>query len=613
MSDRRGPSRGTFWTLYRELKAGRVTRREFVARASALGIGLPVTLFVLNAVKVDSVSAAPPAQEPGFLSTRPTEGTDGQRRGAGGELKILLSRAPRRALAEALITEPLMSYAQDGTLLPTLVSEVPSVENGGVSADLTTVTYKLLPDVTWSDGQPFTAADVVFTWQWIVDESNESVYTDFYHPIERVEAVEPQTVKVAFKNPTLAWYVPFTGSYAGGIYPKHFWDGKDPIAANDEFRRAPIGTGPYVVESFTENDQVTYKVNDTYREPNKPFFATVKLKGGADATSTARAVLQTGDWDLAWNVEFVETDILREMEMAGKGTVVAQPGTYVERVVINFADPNREVNGERAQKDTPHPFLTDKAVRQALSLATDRLTIATEIWPGEPPAQNILTGIPRYESPNTAYGFNLDRANQVLDEAGWVRNGGVRRKDDVALKLTYVSPVYDARQKTQALNKSTWEKAGFEVVLGQMDTGIYFDDAAGNDQNANHFYRDLQMYTAGLGSPYPLSYMQYWYAGPDGQNIAQKSNGWSGANEARYANAEYDALWEQAAKETDPEKAAQLFVQMNDIVVDDVVVIPLVQRPAEKYAVLNTLRAGNISPNFWEILVWNIANWNRVG
>jgi peptide/nickel transport system substrate-binding protein len=616
---------GPFWSLYQDYKTGKVSRREFMARATALGVGLPVVLFILNSVKVSGAAAAPNAQNaPPPASTRPTTGTESQQRGAGGALKILQWQAPthlsnlvstgtKDSLAATLITEPLISYAQDGSLVPTLVTEIPSVQNGGVSADLTSVTYKLIPNVKWSDGQPLTADDVVFTWQWIMDPSNQSVVLTLYQPIAKVEAVDPATVKVTFNAPTLGWYVPFSSSYNAAIYPKHFWDGKDKQAANDEFRKAPIGTGPYVVDSFTENDQVTYKVNDNYREPNKPFFATVNLKGGGDAASAAQAVLQTGDWDLAWNLQ-VEPTILNQMQSAGKGKVYGSPGTNIERVLINFSDPDKEVNGERSQKDTPHPFLTDKAVRQALSLATDRQTITTQFYQGPPievPTSNILAGIAAYESKNTTWEFNLDKANQVLDQAGWTKNGSVREKNGVQLKVKYFTSINAVRQKTQAVNKSNWEKVGFQVTLGQVDAGVFFDSAAGNDQNANHFYRDVQMYTNGATSTFPTLYMQAWYAGPNGSNIAQKSNGWSGQNNDRYNNPDYDKLYEQVVKETDAEKATQLFIQMNDIVINDFVEIPMVQRAAEKYAAINSLRQPNISENAFETLYWNIANWNR--
>ncbi|MFL5762223.1 MAG: peptide ABC transporter substrate-binding protein [Thermomicrobiales bacterium] len=610
-----------FWSIYQDLKAGRLTRRQFIERATALGVGLPITTFILNSVKIDSAFAAPNAQDAVQMgSTRPADGTEGQQRGAGGELKILQWQAPTHAslhtsqgtkdtLAASLVTEPLMSYAQDATLLPTLVKEVPSVENGLLAEDLSSVTYNLIEGVTWSDGEPFTADDVVFTWQWIMKPENAATDQTTYEPIDKCEAVDAKTVKITFKQPSLGWYNAFTGSYYGAVYPKHILEsGKDAI---NDFRHNPTGTGPYVVETFKENDQVIYTVNEKYREPNKPFFAKINLKGGGDAASAAQAVLQTGDWDLAWNLQ-VEPQILNQLATGGKGKLYVVPGTSVERVLINFSDPNKEVNGQRAEVNTPHPSLTDKAVRQALALAGDRDTMSKQFYgAGEPPAKNILTGIPDLESPNTSWEYNLDKAKQMLDDAGWTMDGDVRKKNGVELKYSYSTSINAVRQKNQALNKNTWEQIGFKISLKQVDAGIFFDSAAGNDQNASHFFNDLEMYTNNAGTPYPVSYMSSWYGGKNLANIAQKGNDWSGINESRWHNDDYDAMFDSLGTETDLEKAAQTFIKMNDLLINEVVIIPLVQRSAEKLAILNTLRDTNLACSSWEAAYWNIANWNR--
>jgi peptide/nickel transport system substrate-binding protein len=611
---------GRFWSLYEGLKSGRLSRRDFIQRATALGVGLPITTFILNSVKIDGAFAAPAAQET-IGSTRPTDGTEGQTRGAGGELKILqwqaathaslhTSQGTKDSLAASLVTEPLLSYAQDATLLPTLVKEVPSVENGLLAEDFSSVTYNLLEGVVWSDGEPFTSDDVVFTWQWIMNPDNAATDVTTYEPIDKIDAPDPLTVKITFKQPSLGWFNPFAGTYYGAVYPKHILEsGKDAI---NDFRHNPTGTGPYVIESFKENDQVIYAINDKYREPNKPFFAKVNLKGGGDAASAAQAVLQTGDWDLAWNLQ-VEPQILNQLAAGGKGKLYVVPGTSVERVLINFSDPNTEVNGQRSEVNTPHPSLSDPAVRQALSLGADRQTMSEQFYgQGEPPAKNILTGIPSMESPNTSYEFNIDKAKQVLDEAGWTMNGDVRSKNGVELKYTYSTSINAVRQKNQALNKKNWEDIGFKIQLKQVDAGIFFDSAAGNDQNASHFFNDLEMYTNNAGTPYPVGYMSSWYGGKDLSNIAQKSNDWSGLNESRWHNDDYDAMFDSLGSETDPEKAAETFIKMNDLLIDDVVIVPLVQRAAEKLAVLNTLRDGNIVGSSWETAYWNIANWNRV-
>jgi peptide/nickel transport system substrate-binding protein len=624
MSDSSSPG-GALSALHRLLTSGQINRRQFLTRATALGMSLPVATFVVNAIGAAAQEAATPeAYTPG--SIRPEIGTEGQTRGAGGELKLLVAQAPASLSVHVAsggadigacspITEPLISYAPDGTLLPTLAAEVPTVENGGVSADLTTVTFKLKPDVLWSDGQPFTADDVVFTWQWIIDATNQSIEQTTYEVIESVEAIDPLTVRVTYKNPTLAWYIPFASSNRGGIYPKHFWDGKDQQAANDEFRSKPVGTGPFVADSITPLDQVLYSANPNYREPNKPYFASINLKGSTDNVTSIQAVIQTGEWDLFDNPQVTPDVMAGLLASADKGTVYGVPGTGVEKLELNFSDPRTDVDGQKSQKDTPHPFLTDPAVRQALSLTIDRDTISTRFYDGppvEPPGRNILTGIGIYESPNTSLQYDPAAAAKLLDDAGWVLDGDTRAKDGVTLEVDYVTTTNDVRQKTQAVVKSAWEDLGIKVNLKAIDGGVFFDGSVGNDQNFTHFYSDLQMYTDGATSSFPINYMQYWYAGENGDNIAQKENNWNGTNKSRYSNPEYDAIYDKLALETDAAKAAEYFVQLNDIVIDNFVQIPVVQRAGTKYAAVLTLRRENIAENAFEALFWNIQNWNRV-
>lgn len=620
---------GKLSRLYEQLRAGQISRREFMERALALGVAMPVLTFVINSLGMKGAAAAPAgsarsaAFAPQMATTRPLA-PDDQVRGAGGEIKILQwqavttmslhqSQGTKDQLGASLVTEPLLSYLPDGSLWPTLVKEVPTVENGGLSEDLKTVTYNLLEGVVWNDGEPFTSADVVATYNWIIDPASATVSSGVYEPIESIEAPDDLTVVITFKQPSLAWYGPFTGTYWGAVLPKHVLDqGLD--AANEILRATPVGTGPYKVDTFVENDQVTFSINDSYREPNKPYFANINIKGGGDAVSAARAVLETGDWDLAWNLQ-VEPQILNDMAANGKGQWIVAPGTSVERILINFSDPSTEVNGQRSEVNTPHPILSDLAVRQALAAACDRDTIATQFYsgpPGEPGTANILVGIPAYESPNNTFAFDLDAAAKLLDDAGWVLDGSVRKKDGVELSLTYGTTINAVRQKTQAVNKSNLEEIGFKIELQQVDAGIFFDSAEGNDQNASHFYRDLEMYTNNASTPFPIAYMESWYGGENLSNIAQKENSWRGSNESRWHNDEYDAAFESLATETDPEAAAATFIKLNDLIIQNQVVVPLVQRAAESYAIANRLNPDMFVGSPWETLYWNIANWNEV-
>lgn len=608
-------------TLYDALKAGRLSRRAFLERTAALGVAAPVSLFLLQAAGSAAQEATPAATPGAAAGAGPAVGTDGQERGAGGELKLIQWQAPstlslhtsasfKDMLAAALVTEPLIHFLPDGTPIPCLVKEIPSFENGLLSEDLLTVTYNLLDGVVWSDGEPLTANDVVFTWQWIVNPDNQSTNQATYAPIENVEALDDLTVRITFSSPQLGWYTFFASAVNGAIYPEHILSAG--ASANEAFIQSPIGTGPYVVDSFAPNDQVIYSANENYREPNKPSFANVNLKGGGDAASAASAVFQTGDWDFAWNLQ-VEPDILEGMLEGGMGQLVVVPGTAVEWIALNFSDPNTEVDGQRSQWQTPHPFLSDPVVRQALALGVDRLAISENFYagpPGEPPTSNVLVGIPAYESPNTSWEFNIERGNQILDEAGWVLDGDVRSKDGVELSLTYATSINPVRQQTQAVVRQGWQQLGVDVRLLEIDAAVFFDTSPGNDQNLSHMYWDVHEYAFSPAGPWPLSYMLRWVS-HDGENIPQAENGWSQVNEGRYNNPEYDALYDRAEATSDPDEAADLFIQMNDIIINDVVLIPIVQRASEKYGITNSLRQENIAAGPFEALYWNIANWNR--
>jgi peptide/nickel transport system substrate-binding protein len=187
----------------------------------------------------------------------------------------------------------------------------------------------------------------------------------------------------------------------------------------------------------------------------------------------------------------------------------------------------------------------------------------------------------------------------------------VRAKDGVELRLRYVSTVNPQRQKVQAVVKQNLEAIGFAVEIVSVDGSIFFDGSPGNDQNFTHFYSDMQEYTDGSTSAFPINYMKYWYAGPDGENIAQAENEWTGTNKCRYQNPEYDAAWEKIATMSTQDEASELFIQLNDMVINDVVEIPLVQVVADRYAVNNRIRAENIAVTAFGDIYWNIANWNE--
>lgn len=608
-----------FRDLTDHLRANRIDRRTFMRASAALGVSAGVAAIVANsAIAQDST---PESSTETDAVGRPAAGTANQERGAGGELRLLSYQAASVLAAHsgsggkdyypsALVLEPPLKYNAQGELLPILVEEVPSIENGLLSEDLLTATFTFRPELTWSDGEPVTANDLVFTWQWVTNPDNASINIEIWDTIESIVAEDEKTAVVTFKSARVNWFDPFVTVAQGSLYPAHIFD-NDPTNKNDAFLSNPIGTGPYVVESFEPNDLATFVPNENYREPNKPYFSLVTLKGGGDAVATGRAVVQTGEFDYAWNVQ-AEPDVIQQINDDGEyGELVGVQTTNVEVIYINFSDPHTEVDGQRSHKDTPHPFFTDPAVREAINLAIDRGLIAREFYgEADSATANVLSGNDVFESPNTSWSFDLEAASQILDDAGWVLDGDIRAKDGVELSLGFSTAVNTVRQKTQAVVQSSLQSIGFRVELDQVDSSVFFDSSAGNDQNTSHFYNDLLMYSNGSGAPISPRFLLTWYSGSEGENIAQRENDWSGRNIQRYQNPEFDALFDQLRVATTHDEAIDLLITLNDTIITDHAVVPLVAR-VFYYGISNRLNRINMDlPNNWAGPYDNIANWN---
>ena len=235
------------------------------------------------------------------------------------------------------------------------------------------------------------------------------------------------------------------------------------------------------MDEFRANDVISYSANEGYREPGKPWFRTATFKGGGDAASAARAVLETGEFDYAWNLQ-VEPEVLESMSAGGKGEVLAAYGTLVERLMVNHTNDDPSLGPERRSLyldgANPHPFLADPAVRRALSMAIDRqVLVAAGYGAGGKPTCNVVPAPPIYASTanDECQTPNVPEANRLLDEAGWMRGeDGVRAKDGVRLSILFQTSTNSVRQGTQALIKQMWGAIGVETELRNIDGGVFF-------------------------------------------------------------------------------------------------------------------------------------------
>ena len=218
---------------------------------------------------------------------------------------------------------------------------------------------------------------------------------------------------------------------------------------------------------------------------------------------------------------------------------------------------------------------------------------------------NILEDPPIYRSgsPKNQGEFNLDKANALLDDAGWKKNGQYREKGGKQMSVVFLTTVNTVRQKTQQICKDGWEKVGIKTELKSVDSTIFFSSDAGNPDTSGHMYVDFQMYTTSAAFD-PQAHMKRWTSAA--AKLSQKEGKWSGGNDGRYVNPEYDKLWDAALSELDPQKRAQLFIQMNDILIQDVAMIPLVNR---KSVFGRAKNLQNTLYSQWAGDYWNIANW----
>lgn len=523
-------------------------------------------------------------------------------------LNPYLSGGTKELEASSLVIEPLARYDETGTMVPFLVDEIPTVDNGGVSEDLKTITWTLSEGIKWSDGTPLTAADAVFTWQYCTDPESGCAQLSNYNDVESVEAVDDRTIKITFSVPKPFPYGPFVGAQSPVIQAAQFADclgAAAPTCTDANF--APIGTGPFVVTDFKANDVASFVANENYRDPMKPAFATLNLKGGGDAASAARSVLETGEFDYAWNLQ-VEPEILNQMAAAGQGTVVSAFGTSVERMHVNQTDPDPELGDERATVAHPHPFLTDPNVSRALSLAIDReILVEAGYGSSGQPTCNVLPAPAIYASTNNDWCLNYDpeEASRLLDEAGWIMgDDGVRTKDGERLSILYQTSTNSVRQGTQALVKQMWEEIGVETELRNIDGSVFFGGDPSSPDTFQKFFADIEMYTNNFDGTDPERYMGNWACA----EIPSPETQWQGSNMQRFCSEEYDALVVEFGQTAALEDRAALAIKMNDMLMNSGSIIPLVHRGGVS-AHSNTLEG--VLMNEWDSELWNIADWTR--
>jgi len=602
----------------RQLKASR-SMRLFVLLAA-----LALLLAACPAAAPAQPGAPPAAQEAVPAAAAPAVAPAAAAPAASGEkvLTILywqaaslpgpyLSGGTKDYDAGAITLEPLANVSPEGELVAKLAAEIPTVENGGVSEDLMSITWQLKEGVKWSDGSDVTSADVVFTYEYCTNVETGCTTISQFDGVVSVEAIDGVTVKISFENPTPYPYNAFVTS-GGPIISKAQFGNCTGSAAQtcSEQNLAPLGTGPYRITDFKVNDVATYERNPFYHgEP--AYFDKIVFKGGGDAASAARAVLETGEADYAWNLQ-VEPQILAEMEAKGLGEIIVHLGGNVERILVNQTNADPALGEMRAEYDdgnNPHPYLTFAPIPQAMSMAIDRNIIADQLYGFAGAATcNVIPAPPYYASNANDWCLtqDIEGAKALLDDNSVVdTNGdGIREYNGVPLMVRFQTSTNSVRQKTQALIKQWWGELGIETELINIDAGVFFGGDPNSPDTYQKFFTDVEMYTTGPSID-PQLHLADWQC----EFISGKANVWGGGNNFRGCDPAYDELFRQlTTTPVGPEREA-IVKQLNDINVQNFFQIPLVHRGSVS-ARMNSLQGVRMNGG-WDSEMWNIAEWSR--
>jgi peptide/nickel transport system substrate-binding protein len=491
--------------------------------------------------------------------------------------------------------EGLLNTDTNGNPYPVLAKSVPTLDNGGVkiSADgkKMDVTYDLLSGVKWSDGTPFTSADVKFTWETYLKDP-KVVTTEGYSQIESVDTPSDTQVVVHYKAIYGAYLTRF-----GGIIPKQLLQNVPDISKSD-YNQKPLGTGPFKVTEFVSADHITVERNPNYRKPDRPILDKIVFRS-VPSREVAVAQLKAGEVDGMWNLLEAQ---LPDLEKEANIRIVNTPSPSVERIEFNLAKPADPI----ADPKVPHPILGDLGVRRALLLATPKQQIIDKLLFGKakPGTSPVSQG---WASPKglTQEAYDPAKAKQLLDQAGWAPGSdGIRSKGGVRASLTIVTTTGDkVREQVEQLLVDEWGKIGVELKLKNQPSAVLLSGSYTGGDPRKKGNIDMSMYASSPAiDPHQTINQRYTTA-----NIPTAANGGAGQNYTRFSNAEVDRLVADAGATVDQARRAKDYADALKILNDNVPIIWMYDRQ-----LLDAFRS-NVSGhkgNTWDYITWNAEDWS---
>lgn len=622
--------------LFRLASQRKLSRREVIRRGLALGLSAPIIGMLVAACGGDDDEAeptstvpsgagqptptSPPAQPTPTIQNIATNltPTPGGEQGTtpwyvdphpgppqpGGVLRYLLYEEPDSlnpvagqtsiaAQISTTILEPLAETGPDGGWIPVLAAEIPTLENGGVSEDLLTITWKLREGVLWHDGEPFTADDVVFTWE--ASSSAASVFGSEYALVESIDTPDDYTVVVKYSEFNVAYIDQF--KY---ILPRHATGAVEDMLDWD-FNRAPIGTGPFKFAEWESGDHVTVVKNEDYREEGKPYLDQIDfLIIPAEEARTAR-MLEGDAHIMLWPSDLA----LAEFETSDVAKVRLSPGIWTLALRFNLSKP---FDGDPGP-EPPHPLFGDVRVREAIALAMDRERIVNEVLEGRPTLMNSLFGVGWMQCEVKPFEYDPEAAAALLDEAGFpMGSGGVREAKGAlyaedGTKFEFVCNGYTGFSPNELAQLAVQEdlaKVGITMKIENQDFAIIFGTWA--DKAPRHTGDfDVLFYDGGFTIEPHLSIRRQYHP----TQIPSEENQ-SGANFWRWVRDDVGQWIDEGGATPDIEKRREAYCKVADAMREDVVNIPILQfSEGNAYSV----KVHGYIVSAWEWSTWDAENW----
>jgi peptide/nickel transport system substrate-binding protein len=468
---------------------------------------------------------------------------------------------------------------------PVLVKEMPSEENGGISPDGRVITLKLRDDIVWSDGTPITSEDFVFTYEMTMSPKNTVASTFPYDKLEKVEAPDPKTVVMTFKEPFAAWQA----TLWHGLLPAHILRPvfeKEGTIDNAEWNRAPtVGCGPFVFKEWESGSFIRFVANENYWL-GRPKIDEIFIRIVPDDASQV-AALKAGDGDLG---TFIAYSDIPTLEQAGVHMVKVFSG-YNEGWYF-YLHPEKG-----------HPALKDVRVRQAIALAFDCFSVCKDLLLGltKPPA-TYWANTPWQDPTLEPWPYDPERAKQLLDEAGWkdTNGDGVRDKDGVELVLTLGTTTREIRRDVQAVAQQQLAQVGIKLELANADSDIFFNSYGEGGPCATGQYDIFEYSTT---PQYPDPDTADWLC----SEIPSDENP-SGVNWQSVCDEELDGLFKLQATQVDPAERQQTFHKITRLIYEKVYWLGVWEDP-DIWAVgprLKNVRLSGATP-FFNIVEWDLS------